>query len=103
MFASLLNLSSDRCPFLPRAQKHICRAIAAAISPSLILRKTNYQRQKRQIRLVGVIEVPNTVAVKDLCKMTSVQLDNAEYLLAISHLGEIANIAWRKCASIDKI
>ena len=48
------------------------------------------------IRLVGIIDVPLSIPAEDVCKYTSVAIQESQYLFTISYVGEIANVSWRK-------
>ena len=75
----------------------IYRSICAAISPGFFFGGTQPTKNSQgQIRLVGIIDVPHAVPADEVCKYTSVTIQESQYLFTILYLGELANVSWRK-------
>ena len=93
----LTKLGSSELKVHPHPLLAIYRSICAAISPGVFFKSMRPTKNSQgQIRLVGIIDVPHAVPADEVCKYTSVTIQESQYLFTISYLGGLAHVSWRK-------
>ncbi len=80
-----------------RPEADTCQKILSSISAGFVF-KTMLTTKNAQghIRLVAVFDIPREVSDAELCKVTSASIQGQHFAFCISHLTEVANVAWRR-------
>ncbi len=80
-----------------RPEADTCQKILSSISAGFVFKTmTTTKNAQGHIRLVAVFDIPREVSDADLCKVTSASIQGQHFAFTISHLSEVAHVAWRR-------